>query len=96
MKVTVYPFGSDLAESTEYAIAHGVISMLNVRRASSVSVDPSGRRNPIRERWIPTAPGEGDLRSRSYPSGTAMFFDDLQARDPDEMLLDVALVGRAK
>jgi hypothetical protein len=77
-------------------MSHGVISMLNVRRAGSVSVDPSARRSPIRERWIPTVPGEGDLRSRSYPSVTALFFEDGMIRDGDDAAGEVALVGRVK
>ena len=70
--------------------------MLNVRRASSFSADSSARRNAIRERWIPTAPGDGDLRSRSYPLALATFFDDSQVRDADEMVLDFAHFRRAK
>ena len=77
-------------------MSHGVISMLNVRRASSVSVDPSGRRSQIRERWIPTAPGDGDLRSRSYPLVSAMVSDDGALRDMDDSVVDFALVGHAK
>ena len=77
-------------------MSHGVISMLNVRRASSVSVDPSGRRSPIRERWIPTAPGEGDLRSRSYPLVATMLSEDGALRDGDDLGADVAFVGRLK
>lgn len=77
-------------------MSHGVISMLNVRRASSVSVDPSGRRSPIRERWIPTAPGDGDLRSRSYPSVSAMVSEDGTLRDMDDSAIDFALAGSVK
>jgi hypothetical protein len=77
-------------------MSHGVISMLKVRRSSSVSVDPSARRSPIRERWIPTVPGEGDLRSRSYPSVSALFLDDGSMRDGDDGGSEVALVGRVK
>ncbi len=77
-------------------MSHGVISMLNVRRASSVSVDPSARRSPIRERWIPTAAGDGDLRSRSYPLVSAMVSEDGALRDLDDTAVDFAFVGRVK
>lgn len=77
-------------------MSHGVISMLNVRRASSVSTDPSGRRSPIRERWIPTAPGDGDLRSRSYPLVSSMVFEDGAVRDMDDAAAELAAVGRLK
>jgi hypothetical protein len=77
-------------------MSHGVISMLNVRRSSSVSTDPSGRRSSIRERWIPTAPGDGDLRSRSYPLASSMVLEDGALRDMDDVATDVAAVRRLK
>lgn len=88
--------GFDLADTPAYAMSHGVISMLNVRRTSAVSIDPSGRRSAIRERWIPTAPGDGDLRSRSYPVVSAMLLEEGSLRDSDDTGTDVAVVGRLK
>jgi hypothetical protein len=41
--------------------------MLSLRRGPTFSYDPTSRRDGRREHWIPTGPGEGDLRGRAYP-----------------------------
>ena len=88
--------GLDLAETPAYATPRGVISMLNVRRASSRSTDLCARRGPVRERWIPTVPGEGDLRSRSYPLVVTAFPEERSSRDLDDAATDVALGRTSK
>ena len=42
--------------------------MDSLRRGPTFSYDPTARRDGCREQWIPTEPGEGDLRGRSYPA----------------------------
>jgi len=59
--------------------------MLNVRRNAAFSVDPSARRSPIRERWIPTEAGDGDLRPRSYPAVINGNSDDPPRREKEEI-----------
>jgi hypothetical protein len=58
--------------------------MLNVRRNAAFSVDPSARRSQIRERWIPTEAGDGDLRPRTYPAVSAGNFEDSLRREKDD------------
>lgn len=77
-------------------MSHGVISMPNIRRAASVSIDPSLRRRPIRERWIPTTPGEGDLRSRSYPLVSTLLSEDGLVWERDEGGAEIAGVWRSR
>lgn len=70
--------------------------MLNVRRASSRSTDLSACRPSTRERWVPNAPGETDLRSRSYPVVITTVSDDGVVRELDEAATEIALVQRSK
>lgn len=77
-------------------MSHGVISMLNIRRAASVSIDPSVRRSPVRERWVPTSPGEGDLRSRSYPLVSTVLSEDGLLWERDEAAAEIAGVSRSR
>lgn len=58
--------------------------MLNARRSATFSVDHARRREPIRERWIPTEAGDGDLRPRVYPTVSTGISDDLPRREKDE------------
>jgi hypothetical protein len=70
--------------------------MLNVRRALSRSTDLSARRPSGRECWIPTAPGEGDLRSRSYPVVITTISEDGVVRGLDDVADAVLLAQHSK
>lgn len=70
--------------------------MLNVRRAFSRSTDMSARRPSTRERWVPNAPGETDLRSRSYPVVFTTVSEDGVVRELDDAATEVALAQHSK